>query len=87
MLQEMFKDAKGEIRNRISKRERQHNGQKIKGKRTNNDLQNITQKTNDRATRSESSCTGRVCCSNYLMILTIFLQEMTTSTPTEETFA
>ena len=47
MLQEMFKDAKGEIRNRISKRERQHNGQKIEGKRTNNDLQNITQKTKD----------------------------------------
>ena len=33
MLQEMFKDAKGEIRSSISKRERQHNGQKIKGKR------------------------------------------------------
>jgi len=45
MLQEMFKDAKGEIRNSISKKERQHNGQKIKGKRTNNDRQNTTQKT------------------------------------------
>jgi hypothetical protein len=35
---------------RKSKKERQHNGQKKKEKRTNNDLQNITQKTKDRAT-------------------------------------
>ena len=32
--------------------ERQHNGQKKKDKRTNNDLQNITQKTKDRVTRT-----------------------------------
>ena len=31
---------------------RQHNGQKKKDKRTNNNLQNITQKTRDRATRT-----------------------------------
>ena len=44
-----FEDSKGIIRIRKSK-ERQHNGQKKKEKRTNNDLQNITQKTKDRAT-------------------------------------
>jgi hypothetical protein len=40
--QEEFEDTKGAIRNRISKKNRQHNhGQKKKYKRTNNDLQNI----------------------------------------------
>jgi hypothetical protein len=33
--------VKGAIRNRISKKNRQHNGQKKKDKRTNNDRQNI----------------------------------------------
>ena len=36
-----LEDTKGVIRNRISKRNRQHNGQR---KRTNNDLQNIHKK-------------------------------------------
>ena len=40
------------IRSPKSRKDRQHNGQKKKGKRANNNLQNITQKTNDRATRS-----------------------------------
>ena len=40
-LQEEFEDTKGTIRIRISKKNRQHNGQKKKYKRTNNDLQNI----------------------------------------------
>ena len=40
------------IRFRKSKKNRQHNDQKKKEKRTNNDLQNITQKTKDRATRT-----------------------------------
>jgi hypothetical protein len=39
--QEEFEDTKGVIRIRISKKNRQHNGQKKKYKRTNNDLQNI----------------------------------------------
>jgi len=39
--EEEFKDIKGVIRNRISKKNRQYNGQKKKYKRTNNDLQNI----------------------------------------------
>ena len=40
LLQE-FEDTKVVIRIRISKKNRQHNGQKKKYKRTNNDLQNI----------------------------------------------
>jgi hypothetical protein len=36
-----FEDTKGVIRILISKKNRQHNGQKKKYKMTNNDLQNI----------------------------------------------
>jgi hypothetical protein len=36
-----FEDTKGVIRIRKSKKDRQHNGQKKKNKRTNNDLRNI----------------------------------------------
>ena len=39
-FQEEFEDTKGLIRNRTSKQNRQHNDQKKKYKRTNNDLQN-----------------------------------------------
>jgi len=52
-IQEEFEDTKGVIRIRKSKRDRQHNGQKKKNKRTNNNLQNITQKINDRATEPQ----------------------------------
>ena len=38
---EEFVDTKGAIRIHISKKNRQHNDQKKKYKRTNNDLQNI----------------------------------------------
>ena len=38
---EEFEDTKGPIRIGILKKNRQHNGQKKKYKRTNNDLQNI----------------------------------------------
>ena len=41
ILEVKFEDTKGVIRNRISKKNRQHNGQKKKYKRTNNDRQNI----------------------------------------------
>ena len=44
-------DTKGVIRSRESKKVRQHNDQKKKDKRINNDLQNITQKIKDRATQ------------------------------------
>jgi len=39
--QDEFEDTKGAIRIRISKKNRKHNGQKKKSKRTNNDQQNI----------------------------------------------
>ena len=39
--EEEFEDTKEAIRIRISKKNRQHNGQKKKHKRTNNDLQNM----------------------------------------------
>ena len=48
----MFEDAKGVIRIRISKKNRQHNGQKKRDKTIYNDPQNTTQKTNDRVTRT-----------------------------------
>jgi len=38
---EDFEDTKAAIRIRISKKNREHNGQKKKYKRTNNDQQNI----------------------------------------------
>ena len=39
--QEEFENTKGVIKIRISKKNRQHNGQNKTYKRTNNDLQNI----------------------------------------------
>jgi hypothetical protein len=42
--QEEFEDTKGAIIIRISKKNRQHNGQKKKYKRTNNDVYNIHKK-------------------------------------------
>jgi len=47
---EKFEDTKRVIRIHKSKKDRQHNGQKKKYKRSNNNLQNITQKTKDRVT-------------------------------------
>ena len=44
--QEEFEDVKGAIKIRISKKNRQHNGQKKTYKRTNNDLQSIHIKLN-----------------------------------------
>ena len=41
VFQEEIEDTKGVIRIRISKKNRQHNGQKKKYKRANNDLQSI----------------------------------------------
>jgi hypothetical protein len=45
-----FYDTKEVIRIRKSKKDRQHNGQKKKYKRTSNDVQNITHITKDRVT-------------------------------------
>ena len=44
MVKEECEDTKEVIRIRISKKNRQNNGQKKKYKRTNNDLQNIHMK-------------------------------------------
>jgi hypothetical protein len=49
-VEEEFEDTKETIRIRISKRTRQHNDQKKKYKRTNNDLPKHTYKTKDRVT-------------------------------------
>ena len=57
-----FEDTKGAIRIRISKKNGQHNGQKKKYKRTNNDLQNIY-KTKDRVTRTPLKIGGELRCS------------------------
>jgi hypothetical protein len=48
----MFEYTKGVARSRKASNGRQHNGQKKKDKRTNNDTQNIAHKTKDRATRT-----------------------------------
>jgi hypothetical protein len=45
-LKEDFEDTKEAIRFRISKKNKQHNGQKKKYKRTNNNQQNIHIKLN-----------------------------------------
>ena len=49
----IFQDTKIlKIPKRKSKKDRQHNGQRKRHKRTNNDLQNITHKTKDRINRT-----------------------------------
>jgi hypothetical protein len=46
LLEEEFEDNKGVVRIRISKKNRQYNGQKKKYKKTNNDLQSTHIKLN-----------------------------------------
>ena len=58
---EEYEVTKGVIRIRISKKNRQHNGQKKKYKRTDNDLQNIHIK--DRVTRTPLNSGGELMCS------------------------
>ena len=61
MYSEVFEDTKVVIRICKLKKDRQHNGQKKKDKRTNNDLQNITNKTRTPLkTAGEPMCSGRV---------------------------
>ena len=66
--QEEFEDTKGTIRNRISKKNRQHNGQKKKYKKTSNDRQNIHIKLKIEQHKpheklGELRCSGRVSSS------------------------
>ena len=52
LKQKEFDDTNEVMRSHTSKKDIQHNGQKKSDKRTNNDIQNITHKTNDRVTRT-----------------------------------
>jgi len=49
---ERFEDTKGVIRSRKSKKNRRYKDQKKMDNSTNNDLQNITQKTKDQVTQT-----------------------------------
>ena len=74
---EQFEDIKAVIRIRKPKKDRQHNGQKKKDKRANNDLQSITHNIKDPVSRiplktgGELRCSGRVgsSCSTSLLNL------------------
>ena len=61
--QEEFDDTKRVIIIHISKKDRQHNDQKKKDKRTNNYLQNIIHKTKDRVTQTPLKTAGELMCS------------------------
>ena len=64
LSQEEFEDTKGVIRIRISKKNRQHNDQKKKYKRTNNDLQNIHIKLKIGGELRSSERVGSSCSTN-----------------------
>jgi len=51
-------ETKGVIRIRISKKKRQHNGQKKKYKRTNNDLQHTTQWPKEKVQKDKQRSTN-----------------------------
>jgi hypothetical protein len=62
------------IRSRESNKNRQHNGQKKKDKRTNNDLEYITHKTKDRVTRtSQIMLMWLLSCLIYFFFIYICL--------------
>jgi len=63
MSQEKFKDINGAIRSRKLKKDRQHNCQRKKDKRANNNKQNTAQKLKDRGTRIPPTITGELMCS------------------------
>ena len=67
MHQDNFEDGKGVIRSRKSKKDRQHNNQKKKDKRTNSDLQNIAQKNKDRATGTPLKIGVDLRCKQFLL--------------------
>ena len=54
LFKEKFEITKG-VNRSLNQKDRQYNGQKKKDKKTNNDLQNTTQKTKDRETRTPLS--------------------------------
>jgi len=57
MYKKSFEDTKRVIK-RCEEKDRQHNCQKKMDKRTNNDLQNTTQKTKDRAIQTPLKAGG-----------------------------
>jgi hypothetical protein len=59
LKEQLLEDSKVVIRIRKSKNNRQHNGQKKNGKRTNNDLQDIRIKLKDRVTRTPLKTGGK----------------------------
>jgi len=59
-VQEEFEDTKGVIRIRISKKNRQHDGQKKKDKQR---TRKHTYKTKDRVTRTPVKTGGELMCS------------------------
>ena len=59
-MQEEFEDTKGAIRIRISKKNRQHNGQEKKYKQRST---RHTHKTKDRVTRTPLKTGGELRCS------------------------
>jgi hypothetical protein len=63
IMKEEFEDSKGIIRIRKWKKDRQHNGQKIKNKSTNSDLQNIIHKTKNQVTRTPIKPGGELMSS------------------------
>jgi hypothetical protein len=64
---------KGVIRISKSKKDREHNGQKKKDKRTNNDLQNIAHKTKDRVTRTTLKNEEELCYDDNLNTFSLLL--------------
>ena len=60
IIWEQFEDTKGEIRNRISKKNRQYNAQKKKDKQRST---KHTYKTKDRVTRTPLKTGGELGCS------------------------
>jgi hypothetical protein len=67
-----FEDTKGVIGIRKSKKNRKHNGQKKRYKRTNNDLQNITHKTKDRVTPTPLKTSSNIFDPFYVFCKTLF---------------
>jgi hypothetical protein len=65
LMQKEFENNTGVIKIRKAKMDRQHYGQQLKDKITNNDLQNAAQKTKDRATRTplKFGCVYCICNS------------------------
>ena len=61
VIEEEFEETKVVIRSRTSK-DRQRNDHK-KDERTNNEVQNTTQETKDRATRTPPNTGGELMCS------------------------